>query len=395
MRSVGVRYGPHLVAFSVGYVLFSYASIPDVVVAEFDVGYTAVGLLMSVALASFVVVQTIGGRLVNDRPTLFVLLGIVSANAIVAIVLDFAPTFGSLLALRAVWGLLGGLAVTVCATHLSRVYQGSTATWHQGLNGATFTFGGAVSFVLTPQIVSQTGWVGVHAFGALVAIPAIVVLWGDRTRADRTGPKAAPSPDNATRVDRGRTTDGGRKQVRFSTLRNPIVLLAAVCNVATLGAYVTLATFVTAFFDDLGVAGPISAIALFVAALGRVGGGIAVLRPDVGDGRVIAGAAGVGAIGLVTLPVLDGPVVVVLLLLALAAVSLPFGAIFKTTATATTRDATAVAIVVAAGNVGALALPAITGWFRDVTGGYDGAFVLLGFLNLVAAAAGLVIARRR
>ena len=395
MKAIGVRYGPHLVAFSIGYVVFSYASVPGVVVDEFDVGYTAVGLLMSAALASFVVVQTIGGRLVDDRPTLPILLAIVVINAALAVVLDLAPSFTSILGLRALWGLVGGLAVTVCATQLSRVYEGPTATWHQGLNGAMFTLGGATSFVLTPLLVAETGWFGVHAVGALAAVPAIVVLWGDRTRADRTAPIGTPTADDARQHGESRSTDGGRPGARFSTLTNRVVLLTALCNVATLGAYITLATFVTAYFDDLGIVGPVSAIALFVAALGRVGGGIAALRPDVGDGRVIAGAAGVGALGLITLTVVDGPALVALLLLALAAVSLPFGAIFKTTATATARDATAVAIVVAAGNVAALVLPAITGWLRDVTGGYDGAFVLLALLNLVAAAAGLAIARRR
>ena len=66
---VGVRFGSHLVAFSVGYVVFSSASVPGVVMEEFDVGFTAVGLLMSAALTSFVAVQLIGGRLVDDRPT--------------------------------------------------------------------------------------------------------------------------------------------------------------------------------------------------------------------------------------------------------------------------------------------------------------------------------------
>ena len=389
MTGVGIRYGPHLVAFSVGYVLFSYASVPGLVVSRFDVGFTAVGLLMSVALVSFVVVQTVGGRLVTDGPTLPVLLAIVVANAVVAVGLDVAPSFATLLALRTVWGLLGGLAVTVCATQLSRVYRGPTATWHQGLNGATFTFGGAVSFALTPQVVAVTGWVGVHAVGALVAVPAIVALWSDVPRASHTAPREDGSDDD------GASSDGDRSTGRLAVVRHPVVVLAAVCNAATLGAYVTLSTFVTAYFGDLGIVGPVSAIALFVAALGRVGGGIVVLRPDVGDARVIAGAAGVGALGLVALTVADGPVVVVLLLLAIAAVSLPFGSIFKLTAIATPRDAAAVAVVVAAGNFGGLVLPALTGWIRDVTGGYEVAFALLGLLNLAAAAAGLAIARRR
>ncbi len=84
----------------------------------------------------------------------------------------------------------------------------------------------------------------------------------------------------------------------------------------------------------------------------------------------------------------------VLPLFALAAVSLPFGAIFKTGAGASRRDGTAVAIVVAAGNGAAIVLPALTGWLRDLTGGYDGAFVLLALVNAVAACAGIAIARR-
>lgn len=387
MSDVGIRYGPHLAAFSVGYVLFSYASVPDVVVDQFGVGYTAVGLLMSAALAAFVVVQTVGGRLVDDRSTVPVLLAIVIANAGLAAVTDLTASFPALLALRAVWGLAGGLAVTVCATHLSRIYDGPTATWHQGLNGAMFTAGGAVAFLATPRVVEVTGWLGVHAAGAVAALPGILALASAYDLADRTRP--APASGEGPR------TDGGETARSLDVVRSPVVLLAATCNFATLGAYVTLSTFVTAYFSDLGIVGPLSAFALLVASLGRVGGGIAVIRPDIPDGTVIAGAASVGAASLLALLAGDGRILLVLPLVALAAVSLPFGAIFKTASTATSRDGTAVAFVVAAGNVAALLLPAVTGWLRDLTGDYALAFALIGLLNLTAAVAGIAITRRR
>jgi MFS family permease len=389
MTDVGIRYGPHLVAFSVGYVLFSYASVPGVVVDHFSVGYAAVGLLMSAALAAFVVVQTVGGRLVDNRSTVPVLLAVAVVNAGLAAIMDFVSSFSLLLALRALWGLAGGLAVTVCATQLARVYEGPTATWHQALNGAMFTAGGAVAFVVTPTLVGVTGWVGVHAAGALAALPGLLALLTSYGRADRARPASAAD----SRPER--RSDGGPQRSRLAVLRSPLVLLAAACNAATLGAYVTLSTFVAAYFADLGVAGPLSALALAVASLGRVGGGIAVLRPDVADGTVIAGAAGVGGIGLLALVVGDGTLLVLLPLVALAAVSLPFGAIFTVASTATNRDGTAVAVVVAAGNGAALVLPAVTGWLRDLTGGYGVAFALMGVLNLAAAAAGIAIARRR
>ena len=387
IQGTGIRYGPHLAAFSVGYVLFSYASVPGAVVGRFGVGYTAVGLLMSAALAAFVVVQPLGGRLVDGRETVSILLAVVSANIALALVMDLTSSFSTLLALRGLWGLAGGLAVTVCATHISRVYEGAQATWHQGLNGGMFTGGGAAAFLVTPTLVGVSGWAGVHAAGAVVALPALLVLWIDRNRADRTRPDSKPTGTQ-------QRSDGGKPVSALEILRSPVVLLAAACNFATLGAYVTLSTFVAAYFGDLGIAGPISAVALGIASLGRLGGGIAVLRPDLPDGRVIAGAATVGAASLFALLVGDGLVLVVLPIVALAAVSLPFGAIFKTASTASSRDGTAVAFVVAVGNVAALSLPAITGHVRDVTGEYTLAFVLIGALNLVAAVAGLAIARR-
>lgn len=381
--AIGLRFGPHFAAFSVGYVIFSYASVPGVVTREFGVGFTAVGLLMSAALASFVVVQAIGGRLVNDRPTLPVLLGLAAVNAVLAVALDLAPSFAALLALRALWGLVGGLVVTVCATHVSRVYDGPTATLHQSLNGGMFTLGGALAFALAPRIVAVTGWFGVHATGALVGAPAVAAMWFDRGRAGRTGPRF-----RARRADEAPSTD------RFATLRNRVVLLAAACNAATLGAYITLSTFVTAYFVDVGVGGPLNVLALLVASIGRMSGGVASVRSVGRGGEAIAAASGVGAVGLFALAVGDGFLLLFLPILALAAVSFPFGAIFERTAAASTRDATAVAIVVAAGNGAALVLPAITGWLRDATGDYDAAFFLLALCTLGAAAAGVAIARR-
>jgi nitrate/nitrite transporter NarK len=50
----------------------------------------------------------------------------------------------------------------------------------------------------------------------------------------------------------------------------------------------------------------------------------------------------------------------------------------------TDREGTAIATMVAAGNVAALVVPAVTGALRDATGDYTGGFLLLAVLNLVA-----------
>jgi len=50
-----------------------------------------------------------------------VLFGVVLVNAGLAVSIDLSATFSGLLVLRALWGFAGGLAVTVCATQISRV----------------------------------------------------------------------------------------------------------------------------------------------------------------------------------------------------------------------------------------------------------------------------------
>lgn len=379
----GIRFGPHLLVFSIGYVVFSFAAVPGAVIDRFDVGFTAVGLLMSAALTSFVLVQPLVGRVVDGRATLPILLALGAVQALLAIVIDVPTQYWAVLMLRAVWGLAGGFALTVGATHLSRVYAGAGATRHEGIYGGVLTAGGGVAFLITPVVVNATGWFGVHAVGGILAVPALLALWWDRdfasdtiseARADTRAAEADPKPS--------------------SPLFDRVVLLSAGCYVATLGAYVTLSTFVTAYFDDLGVEVPLNALALFAASLGRGSGGFAVTYPGVDDGRLIAATTGTAAAGLVALAFGEGIALLVLPLVVLGAVSLPFGAIFKTAAVATRRDATALAVVIAAGNVGALVLPVLTGRLRDVTGTYDAAFLMLATLNALAVVAGLAITRR-
>lgn len=378
VTTFGARYGPHLANFSVGYVLFAYASVPAVVTARFDAGFAAVGLLMSGALGTFALVQLVGGRVVDGRSPGRLLLGLVVLHALLSVALDLAPTFYSLVALRAVWGLVGGLALTVGATQIARVYEGPTASRHQGIYGGALTLGGAVAFLATPAVVDATGWFGVHAVGGLFALPAVLSLVGADVPAVSTARAAG---------------DGSGSPTDASLLRNRILLLVAGTYAAVLGTYITLSTFVTAYFADLGFVGPLNALALLVASLGRVGGGYAVTHPGLSDGRLIAGAAGVGAVGLLALSAGGGWVLVALPLVVLAAVSLPFGAIYRTAAVSTTRDAAALAVVVATGNLASLVLPVVTGWLRDATGSYRSAFLLLAALNVAATVAGLIVAR--
>lgn len=403
-----LRYAPHLAVTSVGYVVFAYASVPSLVIDRFGLSFVSVGLLMSVVLLAFTGVQLPGGRIADRHSTARLLLVALVAHALVAAVLDLAPSFASLLVLRGLWGLAGGFIVTVGATHIARLYAGAAATRQQGAFGGMLTIGGALAFLLTPRITAVTGWYGVHAVGALVALPAIVALWPHRDTL-AVAPPSTPSSRESSRIDPRPSSDEDRAHVPVSGTESehehgwasrrvpihPVVVAAALCYVATLSAYITLSTFITAYFNDIGVLGPLNVAVLVMASVGRIGGGVAVGQWTFDDARVIAVATIAATIGFAALTLLSGPALIVLPLATMLAVSVPFGAIFNIAADAPTSQGTAIAVVVAFGNLAALVLPAVTGLVRDVTGGYDGAFVLLSGLNAVAVLGALWLVRYR
>lgn len=369
-----LRLAPHLAVASVGYVVFAYAAVPDALRAQYDVGFTEVGLLMSAALAAFVLVQAPASRLTTRVTTTRLLLYGTAAHAVLAVALDVASSYTTLLALRALWGLAGGFVLSVGATHVARLYTGPPATRQQGLYGGMLTLGGAVGFVTAPALVGPGL---LHSPGALLAVPALVALV--RERHDTL---TAPSG----------TTGGTPLSTAFSLA----VALASLCYVAIIASYITLSTFITAYAVDLQVTGPLNVAVLLTASVGRATGGVAVFQFSLGDSWFIAGATALAAVSFGALATLGrSPLTLLLPVAAMLAVSVPFGAVFTVAADATAHEGTAIAIVVAAGNVAALVLPAVTGALRDVTGSYTSGFALLAGLNVVAVGAAALLGSPR
>lgn len=387
-----LRYAPHAAVLSAGYVVFSYAAVPRDLMATLDIGFAAFGLLMSAALLSFVLVQPVATRLVESASTTRVLLWATVAHAVLAVALDAAGTFEAILALRLCWGAAGGLVLSVGATHIARLYDDGAATFQQGVFGGLLTLGGAIGFLLAPRLLATTGGAGLYGFGAVLALPAVGMLWFHRD--DR---RTEPSRETADR-------DGSA----FAAATDRTVVLASICYVAVIGSYITISTFVTSYFEGLGVVGSANAAVLLLATVGRASGGVAVGRGAVDDARLIGGASLLGAVGLAALAAGVGAgtgagvgagtgasggagigttLVVALPLVVMFAVSVPFGAVYNVAADATASEGAAIATVVAVGNVAALVLPAVTGTIRDATGEYGGGFALLASLNLVAVAA--------
>ena len=373
-----LRYLPHIAVASVGYVLFAYAAVPNVLMDRFAVGYTALGLVMSAALFSVVLVQPLCGHLTARTTTTRVLLTATAAHVLLAIVLDYVSSFETLLALRAVWGLSAGVILSVGGTHIARLYSGTAATRQQGIFGGMLTLGGVLGFLLAPRLIPTFAFLGLYTPGALLGIPALAVLW--RYRGDRT-----TAPQSVTS-----TTNVNNDEGRSRTVTHPVVVVASVCYIASLSSYITLSTFITAYYNELGVLLPLNVLVLFVASAARIIGGSMVHRWTIDDRRIIGVTAAMAALGFVLMTGTQSAFFLIILpFVAMIAASSPFGAIYNIATKASVNEGSALAMVIAAGNIGALVLPTVTGVLRTITGGYGSAFLLLAIIN-AAAVVGII-----
>ena len=162
-------------------------------------------------------------------------------------------------------------------------------------------------------------------------------------------------------------------------------MIAASCYIATIGSYITLSTFITAYLEDVETVAYANAAVLLMASLGRAAGGLSAGHTVLSDGRLIWLGIGLGGSCFLLLGGgIAGAFVVALPLVAMLAISVPFGSIYAMAADSKTADATALAVVIAVGNIAALIVPAVTGWLRELTGGYEAGFLVLAVLNGVA-----------
>lgn len=384
-----------------GYVLFAVAALPTLVTTRLGIGLSAFGLLTSAPLGAFVLVQPLTSWLCDRYPTTRVLLWLSAIHVAVSVALDVPDTFEVLLGLRFTWGLIAGLVLSVGATHIARLSGGTTGTLEQGVYGGMITLGGALAFLFGGSIVSTTGGFGLHAVGI---IPGVFALAGCliHRKDRRTASIAADAPGGPVR---SAPADGPSSRsphwfpsipltpATLGTVTNPTVLLSAMFYVAIIGSYITMSTFVTSFFDEVGVVGPLNAIVLLVASGARATGGVIVWRFGVPDANVMGWSALVASGGFAVLAI--GPaasLLVGLSFVVMLAVSVPFGAVFNVTARATDMEGSALATVVATGNVAALVLPPVAGALRSATGTYGGPFLLLAVLNAIALVSAVVLA---
>lgn len=394
-----LRLLPHMLVMSTGYVLFAIAALPDVLMGQLGINPSAFGLLTSAPLGAFVLVQPLASRLSDRYSTAQLLLWATAIHLALAIALDITTDYLILLGLRFVWGLVAGFVVSVGATHVARLRQGGAATLEQGIFGGMMTLGGTLAFLFAGPMVAATGGLGLHALGVVPGAVALVIglrHHEDRLTVSQTAPSDFSANSSQPHGQLGCLSGSASKALKYTltTVTDPTVLSAGFSYIAIIGSYVTLSTFITSYFGELGVLGPLNALVLLGATVGRVSGGLAVWRFPVSDTVTILLSIATAAAGFFALATgLHGQLLVVFPFATMVALSVPFGAVFDLAAEATDTEGRALATVVAAGNLAALVLPPIAGALRTATGGYGSVFAMLALLN-VGAMVGTFALRR-
>ncbi len=141
---------------------------------EFGVGAARAGLTVSAVVLAIAVASTVYGPLSDAIGRRRVMAGATGLLAVATLACAFAPSFGALVALRAVQGaLVPGMTAVSVAYAGDRFRERDLPAVVGGIIGASVV-GGLVGRVLSGGIAARWGW---HAaFAACAAVPAVAAV---------------------------------------------------------------------------------------------------------------------------------------------------------------------------------------------------------------------------
>lgn len=212
-----------------GGVDFASGAIPALIpfiVAEFDLGYAAAGLLLLAVTASSSLVQPVFGLWSDRRGALWLLPGGLALAAVGTGLIGLAQSFAAVVALAFAAGL--GIA----AYHPEGAKFAAYASDRRRASGMSlFNVGGNLGYALGPIVVTPLVlWLGL-AGGMLAAVPALVVAAG-LVRALPRLAKLRPAGE-------ARREDAGETQSRAMAILVGVIALRSVAWFALL-AFVPL-----------------------------------------------------------------------------------------------------------------------------------------------------------
>ncbi len=202
---------------------------------QFEVSNGAIGLALSGMWLAYALSQFPSGLLGDRFGERIVILVAVGGTAVASLALAFAPVFPAFVILTVVLGGVAGLHYSVATTLLSRRFSNTGTAI--GVHSAGAPIAGLAAPIAAAYVGSLLGWRYAVALGAVVAVPATVLV------ARGIDPVEPRRPDEAirNRVD---------ASALFELLARPPI--AGTMVVAVLGAFVWqgTASFLPAFLVE-------------------------------------------------------------------------------------------------------------------------------------------------
>jgi nitrate/nitrite transporter NarK len=287
-----------------------------------------------------------------------------------------APTYPALLAWRFLGGLGGGFSFAAGAAYTRGVFAGRGQHLAQGLYGASFLVGSAITLIYMPILAGANGdWRRAYLVSGLISLGIWVAWW-------RLSP-AGPGPVEMRR--------GGLGLAPALRARNTWLL--ALCHMCGFGLAMVLGTWVVTYvmrgFDvPLATSGLLGSLVLVLGIIARSGGGL-ILERGLPPIHLIRLGLAFAVAGLTTMSLAAELVFAVAgLLLTGIGVGLPYAAVFNGAAeSAPSSPASAQAFVGWGGVMTAIVGPPLVGQLLDATGGFASGFIVLAaFASLVLLA---------
>lgn len=358
-------------AVSNGITYADHAPLIPLIAAELGLSDVQVGLLSTALfLLSLAAGLSTSGLADRTGPNRTVLAGITLSFA-GSVALALAPSYGWLLAGKAVQGVGSGLTFVAGARYVAGLYAGSRSHLGLGLYGAGYPLGSAAALLTLPAIATLGfGWRGSLAASS-AAIAAITFAW-----------LAAPQ---VARVARPGT-------IR-DAFRSGNAWLTALQHSAGFGLAIASGTWISVYLVrefalPLALSGLLGSLLLLVTVLARPFGGWLLSREHVSTRRLMrAGTLTVVAgVGLLAAPGRPLAVAVAGALVLGAGVGLPYSAVFNTAA-ASVRGApgSGQALAAAGGTAGVMLGAPIMGYAVQ-TYGFWAAWLFVGLVAAIALA---------
>ncbi len=349
----------------------SHGPLLGLIRAEFGVSSADVGAIATAYFGTSAITVLLAGAASAVRgPRVVVTFGF-GAVAVTGVLMGlFTPSFGSLLAWRALGGMGSGLAFAAGAHYITLVFAGRGAHLAQGLYGASFLVGSGSTLVLMPIFAgADQDWrrayllLGIGVFAAWLA-------W---TLFAPSGPRGSAARQAGLRV----------------ALRHRNTWLLGLTHMCGFGLAMVLGTWATLYVQrtfglPLAVSGAFGSIVLVTGIAARSAGG-AILERGVLPVRLIQGSLALAALGLLLMAAPLGwlPLAVAGLVVTGFGIGLPYAAVFNgASASVPESSASAQAFVGWSALVVAVLGPPVVGGLLDATGSFAAGFGVLAAFTL-------------